>query len=234
MLGSAPLQLWFDLYPDGLGVGLIFIGLEVLLLGSFQMVFEQRPGLADRLTIRERAIATGALVLGILLSGSAVVQQYELIGLYTVYLVGLGKLIQGAATARFYHHVVEAVKAGRIPKLVIKRVKRGAVVLLGLAITGWVVMELINFYTPTITVLSWFPEIWTVIVLLTASYGVLRDLRFADEPMNTHLKIGFVTCITGTAVYNGATEIDLAAFGLGLVVYTLAFWLAIVRLFGST
>lgn len=235
-LELSPLQLpslIFDFVPPWLGPSLIFLGVEVILVGAIQKSLPETSTLWTRLSKQESLMVTGSFALGILFSASAVLQQFSLVGTYAAMLFGLGRLIEGAAAVRFFKRVLLVARGQGHQGGMERWAKRLLVVFFAFVIAGWLVVRILTRGPIYGTVEKSIRLVWTGLTLFVAVYGIAPKLRFAEDVLNNRLKMGFVFCVGGASIYNFGTVMDVGVFLIGLLAYSVGFWVAVLALVRS-
>lgn len=235
-LEPSPLQLSsliFDFVPPWLGPSVVFLGVEVILVGAIQKALPETSALWTRLSGRESLLVTGSFSLGILLSASAILQQYSLVGVYAAMLFGLGRLIEGAAAVRFYKQILLIAQRRGNRRGFGDRAKRLLVIFFAFVVAGWLVVRIVTRGPIYGTVEKSIRLVWTGLTLFIAVYGIAPKLRFAEDILNNRLKIGFVLCVGGASIYNFGTVMEISVFLGGLFAYSVGFWVAVLALVRS-
>ena len=212
-----------------------------LLQWYFQLVLDKTENnLSVIIMSRERLMIVGAFSVGYLLLMTAFVKQYASVGILSLYLVFLAQTMQGAASLRFFHKILDVLSghssssgsllSGLIPKIKYR--------LLGLFVT----LIVLSLAVHVLVNGAIFRDVGYDLALLytgfsfvTAALGVLYRLRDAPESLDGTVKLGIMLCLAGAAIYDYQTLIgDFLAFGIARLGYTVGFWIAAVALINSS
>jgi hypothetical protein len=229
----AQVDLFLDPFPRLTGAVLVFFGLELVLAGAFQRVLSE-AGLLGSLTPRERFVGVGGLAVGLLFAASGALRTLDLLGGYVVVLFCLGRVIQGAATVRFYRRVVDFLRGRGTGGGLRGRIRHGLVILFVAFLAVWLAFRVLTRGPIVGNTVQSLRLVWTGFVVLTGALGIARKLRHADDELNRGLKAGLVLAVTGAEVYAFQTvAMDLLAYLAGSAAFSVGFWVAVSYLFGS-
>jgi hypothetical protein len=229
----AQIDLFLDPFPDLVGPVLVFFGLELVLAGAFQRALSE-AGVLGSLTPRERFIGIGGLTAGLLFAASGALRSFDLLGAYVVVLFSLGRVIQGAATVRFYRRVIDFLRGRGAGSGIRGRIQHGLVVLFITFLAAWLAFHILTQGPVVGSTVQSLQLVWTGFVVVTGALGIARKLRYADDELNRGLKAGLVLAVTGAEVYNFQTlTMDLTAYLAGSVAFSIGFWVAVIYLFRS-
>lgn len=225
---------FFDFIPRWLGPTAIFFGAELILLGVARQTFSRNFPFWSRLNPREAMALTGGFGLGVLLTASAVLRQFNTLWLYAMLLFCLGQVISGAAAVRLYKKLLYLSREHEWPGQWQTKVKKMLLRIFLVIIAGWLLFLVL---TGT-SLYGGFAEslqfIWTFLIFSTSALGIAFKLDYARGVLNYRLRIGFILCVAGASVFNIAPFLrDLLVLIAGTVAYSIGFWFAAVLLIRS-
>lgn len=223
----------FDFVPDWLGPAIVFFGVQLILLGAMQKSLSEAFPFWSQLNGRESTVVITGLALGFLFVASSVLQRYNAVRFYAILLFCLGRIIEGAASVRFYKKILHLIRYEEFQGDTRQRLKRYLVLFFVLIVSGWAVIRILEdgpFYGSTIDSIK---LVWTLLTLFIATFGISYKLRFADDVFNRGMKFGFILCVGGAEIFNMTVLLDYLSFVSGTIAYSLGFWSAFILLVKS-
>lgn len=230
--------------PVWFPAAVIFFGIEFLLIWYFQSVLDRSStGLSEAVTSRERRLIIGSLVVGYLFLAVAFIRQYASVASLSMYLFFLTRVMEGAASLRFFKKIFEFLSGGSsgaspmraIFTWFLPRIKYW---LLSLFVGLVTISLMVHVLTRDAVIQE--PKfkialIYTLGSFLIAVLGVAYRLRSTPEVFNRVAKFGIILCLAGAAIYDyGTLAGEFVAWGVGIAGYTVGFWVAAVVIFRAS
>lgn len=227
----AQVDVAVDYSSDLLGPALIFIGLELMLGGTFKKVLSE-SGLGSELTRRERLVAVGGLTVGLLFAASGALRMFGMLELYVIFLFCLGRVIEGAGAVRFYRRIIDYARGEGSPSGLKKRVLYGLFLLFVTFLAVWLAFRVLTGGPIVGSTVQNLRLIWTAFVIVTVGVGIARKLSYGDADLNRPLKAGMILAVVGAEVFNfGSLSLELTTYFVGSAAFSIGFWIAVYYLF---
>lgn len=234
---TQPLQLGvlLDSVPRWIAPLLILLGIEFVLISHIRQSVNiiavddpQEKNFNDKIAIptRDYNWIIGGMTFGILMSGIAVIQVFQISNLYAILLLFCGRMIEGVAAIRFYKKVLYLIRERRWGGDIRTKVRHKLTVLF-IVVVGLYLMGYALIYGPFFRSLGYTIQfIWTVTALLVTSLGLRWKLRHVRDQFDREIILGVILFVTGAELFNFTFFGELAATLVGSLGYTVGFWFA--------
>lgn len=153
-------------------------------------------------------MAITGLALGVLFVASSILQRYNTVRFYAILLFSLGRIIEDAASVRFYKKVLHLIRHEEFQGDTRQRLKRYLVLFFVLIVSGWAVIRILEdgpFYG---SIIDSIKLVWTLLAFFIVTFGIWYKLRFADNVFNRNMKFGFMLCVGGAEIFNMVILLD--------------------------
>ncbi|WP_415383048.1 hypothetical protein [Halosimplex sp. TS25] len=228
--------------PAWLPAAAIFFGIQLVLTWYFgNVVGATAAGQVGAIPSRERTVIVGSLVVGYLCIATALVRQYASVGLLSMYLLFLAKVIEGVASLRFVKKAVDFLAGGGSGSGSLRGVLRGLLPRLKfkflaafIALVGFSLVAYVITSDPVVRGRAYdVALIYTLMSFAIAVVGATYRLRAAPSTLNTTGKAGIIFCLAGAAIYDYQSLAgEVVSFMVGTVGYSIGFWIAAIVLVG--
>jgi len=220
-------------FSNLIGPILVFFGVELMLVGTFEKVLSGSDFRPDMGT-RQRFVGIGGMTVGLLFATSGALRMLGALELYVVFLFCLGRIVEGAGIVRFYKRVIDFLRGKGGTGGIRGKVKHGLFLLFIFVLAAWLCFRVLTKGPIVGSTVETLRLIWTGFVVITAGAGIARKLGYSDENLNRGLKTGMILAVVGAEVYNLRVQVELAAYIAGSLAYSVGFWLAVYYLFNDS